>query len=104
MFGISIFSLLAYHIYLISKNRTTLGKLLNKTGIAKSILGEKFFKGLFGTDFLLYFFILIETFRPAVFGSTGLPDKDGFNLNKLENFRQVFGENVLKAFLPVFSR
>jgi hypothetical protein len=66
MFGISIFSLLSYHLYLISKNRTTL-----------------------------------ETFRPAVFQSNGAPDKNGFNISRLENFKQIFGNGLVKAFLPI---
>ncbi|CAF0711661.1 unnamed protein product [Brachionus calyciflorus] len=66
MFGISIFTLLAYHIYLLSRNCTTL-----------------------------------ESFRAPIFISTGMSDKNGFNLSKLENCRQVFGNSLMKAFLPI---
>jgi hypothetical protein len=45
-----------------------------------------------------------ETFRAPVFQATGLPDKNGFNLTTLENCKQVFGNNLLKAFLPINTR
>lgn len=69
MFAISVFSLFAYHLYLVCENTTTL-----------------------------------ESFRAPYFQSTGQPEKNGFNLGKKENLKQVFGSSLLKAFLPVSSR
>ena len=53
---------------------------------------------------MYFFFFNLETFRPAVFFSNGLPDKNGFNINKQENFRQVFGKSLIKALLPINAR
>jgi palmitoyltransferase len=57
---------------------------------------------------LCYYFNLVlrnrstlETLRAPVF-RTG-PDKDGFNLGKYNNFREVFGENRMTWFLPIFT-
>lgn len=66
MFALSVFSLLAYHIYLIARNCTTL-----------------------------------ESFRSPVFQATGIPDPNGFNLKMSENFKQIFGSNLLTAILPI---
>ncbi|XP_025086688.1 palmitoyltransferase ZDHHC15B-like [Pomacea canaliculata] len=43
----------------------------------------------------------LEAFRAPVF-QTG-PDKDGFNLGRASNFREVFGKDKTLWFLPVFS-
>ena len=43
-----------------------------------------------------------ESFRAPVF-QTG-PDKDGFSLGSGANFAEVFGDNRLRWFLPVFTR
>lgn len=43
-----------------------------------------------------------ESFRAPVF-QTGA-DKDGFSLGTFPNFMEVFGDNKLKWFLPVFTR
>jgi len=66
MFGISLCSLLGYHIHLVLNNRSTL-----------------------------------EAFRGPVFREG--PSKDGFSLGKAGNFSEVFGENSLLKFLPVFT-
>jgi len=43
----------------------------------------------------------LETFRPPVFASG--PDKRGFSMGRYNNFCDVFGDNKLKWFLPVFT-
>ncbi|KAK3774673.1 hypothetical protein RRG08_035100 [Elysia crispata] len=43
----------------------------------------------------------LESFRAPVF-QTG-PDKDGFSLGSGANFAEVFGDNRLRWFLPVFT-
>lgn len=43
----------------------------------------------------------LEMFRPTLF-SYG-HNKNGFSLGAIENFRQVFGDHILKWFVPVFS-
>lgn len=43
----------------------------------------------------------IEQLRPPLF-ETG-PDKDGFNLGKYANFLEIFGEDMKKWFLPIFT-
>lgn len=43
----------------------------------------------------------LESFRAPVFLSG--PDKKGFSLGSYDNFREIFGENKLKWFLPVFT-
>jgi len=48
---------------------------------------------------MLYNRTTLESFRAPIFGSG--PDKDGFNLGKLNNFRQVFGTNKWLWFVPV---
>lgn len=45
---------------------------------------------------------LAESFRAPIFRSG--PDKDGFSLGKSNNFYEVFGDNKMRWFLPVFSR
>lgn len=67
MFSISVATLLIYHIYLTSLNRTTL-----------------------------------ESFRAPLFIS-GV-NKRGFDLGVRENIKQVFGDNLILAFLPIFTR
>lgn len=47
-------------------------------------------------------FFSIESFRPPIFRSG--PDKAGFTLGRTENFREVFGEDVAKWFLPIHTR
>jgi len=42
----------------------------------------------------------LEAFRPPIFRGIG-PDKDGFNLGKLNNFIEVFGEKKSHWFLPM---
>lgn len=36
--------------------------------------------------------------------STGLADKDGFNLSVSENLKQIFGDSWWKALVPIFTR
>ncbi|XP_006818307.1 palmitoyltransferase ZDHHC15B-like [Saccoglossus kowalevskii] len=44
----------------------------------------------------------LESFRTPVFSSG--PDKDGFSMNtKLENIKQVFGEDIKQWWMPVFA-
>lgn len=43
----------------------------------------------------------LESFRSPIFRQG--PDKDGFSLGNYNNFMEVFGENRLKWFLPVFT-
>jgi len=45
-----------------------------------------------------------ESCHAPYFYSTGLADRNGFNLSKKENFKQVFGNSLFKAFLPISSR
>jgi len=66
MFSISLASLFFYHVYLVSKNMTTL-----------------------------------EAFRAPVMRSG--PDRLAFFLGKMANFQEVFGDNRLLWFLPVYS-
>ena len=66
MFSISVASLFFYHLYLVSRNMSTL-----------------------------------EAFRTPVFRNG--PDKLAFHLGKFNNFQEVFGDNKLTWFLPVFS-
>ena len=49
----------------------------------------------------LGFIYSIESFRAPVFSSG--PDKDGFNLGKMNNFRQVFGTNKWLWFIPAYT-
>jgi len=67
MFALSLVSLLGYHLYLVSANKTTL-----------------------------------ESFRTPVF-RTG-PDKDGFSMGtKVDNIKEVFGDDKRMWLLPVFT-
>uniref|UniRef100_A0A7M5TWS2 Palmitoyltransferase n=1 Tax=Clytia hemisphaerica TaxID=252671 RepID=A0A7M5TWS2_9CNID len=43
----------------------------------------------------------LESFRGPIFQHG--PDKNGFNLGRSNNFRQVFGNNKWKWFLPIFT-
>ncbi|XP_022649911.1 palmitoyltransferase ZDHHC15-like isoform X2 [Varroa destructor] len=43
----------------------------------------------------------LESFRPPVFGT--VPDKRGFYLGRIQNFRQVFGDDKKLWFIPVFT-
>lgn len=43
----------------------------------------------------------LEAFRPATFRSG--PDKNGFSIGTLDNFKEVFGPDVRRWFLPVFT-
>ncbi|XP_029648566.1 palmitoyltransferase ZDHHC2 isoform X1 [Octopus sinensis] len=43
----------------------------------------------------------LEAFRAPIF-QTG-PDKDGFNIGKMNNFIQVFGDNKYKVALPIYT-
>jgi len=43
----------------------------------------------------------VESFRPPVFGY-GL-DRNGYNLGIKRNFRQVFGEDAILWFIPIFT-
>lgn len=47
-------------------------------------------------------FFISESFRSPIFQSG--PDKHGFSLGKYNNFVEVFGDDKLKWFLPVFNR
>lgn len=87
MFSISLFSLLAYHIYLISKNRSTLGKYGQNT--------KKYY--LF--THLIFFFS--ETFRPPKFAHGC--DKNGFNLGCCRNIQEVFGKELILWPLPIHT-
>jgi len=44
----------------------------------------------------------LEAFRAPIF--RGGPDKQGFDIGKCNNFKQVFGENPNTWFLPIHSR
>ncbi|KAL3086114.1 hypothetical protein niasHS_009684 [Heterodera schachtii] len=66
LFGLSMGCLFGYHLFLISKNQST-----------------------------------IESFRPPFFAYG--EDKNGYNLGFRRNFREVFGADRRKWFLPVFS-
>jgi palmitoyltransferase len=44
---------------------------------------------------------VLESFRAPIF-SNG-PQKEGFNLGSKRNFQEIFGENLLKAILPIFT-
>lgn len=85
MFAISLGSLFSYHCYLITKNRSTLGK-----------------KQTLRLNELLKFSPIVESFRAPVFHSG--PDKDGFSLGMYNNFQEVFGDNRALWLLPVFTR
>lgn len=54
--------------------------------------------------FIFYVFFSIESFRPSIFMSTGLPDKNGFDLGSCENLKQIFGNCWWKALLPIKTR
>lgn len=66
MFSISVASLLFYHLFLISKNRTTL-----------------------------------ESFRTPIFVNG--PQKHGFDLGWKKNFEEIFGKNLYRALLPIYT-
>ena len=87
MFSISLISLWGYHIYLVLRNRSTLGKM----NIIFTILVQ-----------LFNLYLIVEAFRAPIFRSG--PDKDGFSLGKFNNFIEVFGERKLYWFLPIFTR
>ena len=44
----------------------------------------------------------VESFRATVFVNTG-PDKNGWNLGKTANWREVFGDKPSKWFLPIYT-
>merc|ERR1719318_1481938 len=44
----------------------------------------------------------LESFRPPIFKNTG-PDKFAFNLGKGNNWREVFGDDSKKWFLPLLT-
>lgn len=87
MFAVSLISLFCYHCYLVLHNRSTLGKEMS---FNISVIHD------------LNFFNFAEAFRAPIF-RTG-PDKDGFNLGKYNNFREVFGDNPKTWLIPVFTR
>ncbi|GAV03633.1 hypothetical protein RvY_14029 [Ramazzottius varieornatus] len=43
----------------------------------------------------------LESHRPPVF--TGGPDKNGFNLGRYQNFREIFGDKPALWFIPIFT-
>ncbi|KRZ58482.1 Palmitoyltransferase ZDHHC2 [Trichinella nativa] len=73
MFFFSVSSLFSYHLWLTSKNRTTLACVV----------------------------FYLESFRAPIF-SHG-PDKEGFNLGTTRNFREIFGDSPFYWLIPVFS-
>ena len=87
MFSISVFSLWAYHIYLVLHNRSTLGNDISYCNDEKNFT---------------FVFVLSEAYRAPIFRSG--PDKDGFNLGKYNNFIEVFGDRKALWFMPVFTR
>ncbi|GAB0091748.1 Palmitoyltransferase [Sergentomyia squamirostris] len=44
----------------------------------------------------------LEAFRPAIFQGSG-PDKNGFSLGRYSNFQEVFGDQKILWFVPVFT-
>lgn len=48
-----------------------------------------------------YIYVL-ESFRATVFVNTG-PDKNGWSLGRSANWKEVFGDEPSKWFLPVYS-
>ena len=46
---------------------------------------------------------ILEAFRAPIF-RVGGPDKNGYNLGKLANFQEVFGDNWKMWFLPIPTR
>ncbi|XP_055685929.1 palmitoyltransferase ZDHHC20-B isoform X3 [Lutzomyia longipalpis] len=44
----------------------------------------------------------LEAFRAPIFRGTG-PDKNGFSLGRLSNFQEVFGDQKVLWFLPIFT-
>lgn len=89
MFSISLFSLFAYHLYLVTKNRTTLG---NSSSILYCII--------FMCD--NNYVLILESFRSPKF-SEGC-DKNGFNLGCCRNIQEVFGKEVILWPFPVDTR
>ena len=83
MFGISLCSLLGYHIHLVLHNRTTL---------------EAFRAPVFRWILKSFWYILkwIQFYREG-------PAKDGFSLGKAGNITEVFGDKGWLMVLPMFS-
>lgn len=100
MFAISLVSLFGYHIYLVLLNRTTLGT--NFTYIPNRYL-IKHNPSVFPLTLLVIFITISEAFRAPIFRFGG-PDTNGYNLGKLANFKEVFGDNWHYWFIPVYSR
>jgi len=46
-------------------------------------------------------FKILESFRAPIFEHG--PDKNGFNIGRGNNFRQVFGNKKWRWILPIFS-
>ena len=87
MFCVSLASLFGYHVYLVSRNMTTLE------------VGQTHQKYYDSYSFLITRDIP-KAFRPPVFRHG--PDKRAFYLGKASNFQEVFGDNKWLWFLPVF--
>ena len=82
MFVISVSSLFFYHLFLTAKNRTTLGKHCTCQCSRR-------------------YSIRLESFRAPIFANG--PQQEGFNLGSRQNFHEIFGSNLLKALIPVFT-
>eukprot|EP00794_Sanderia_malayensis_P018399 gene18399-20254_t len=44
----------------------------------------------------------LESFRPPIFVNNG-SDKNGFNIGKINNFKQIFGNNKWLWFIPIYT-
>ncbi len=140
MFMISVSTLFGYHLYLIARNRSTLGKftdwnpVLGQTdlfgfrsysrfldrafhrSLVSGPLSRLFSVPIFRAICLCgqskhiithiskpyYSFYIEESYKKTMFFD-GV-DASGFNLGLKENFKQVFGDRILHAFLPIFTR
>lgn len=110
MFSISLWSLFGFHIYLTLSNKSTLGK---ETIICTSIENRNDWRDAWSMCWsprwqfhklwwkISSVFTILESFRAPIFRNG--PDKNGFNLGRMNNVRQVFGNKRWKWFLPIFS-
>lgn len=92
-FAMAVSGLLLYHVYLVCKNKTTIG-------------GQGRWAGQVGGVGGLCKHLLtpppLENMEPPHFPDG--PDNKMYDLGCRSNLRQVFGSNVLLALLPMFTR
>lgn len=51
----------------------------------------------------IFYLLFAEAFRAPIFRIGG-PDKNGYNMGRYNNLQEVFGDDKLMWFLPVFTR